>query len=75
VVRFNDVYASGYNSAGSEQIWTKFGVLPNLLSGAALTDFGHDLRRSESGNSSRNFVFFCLVSSARFHRLPVDPVS
>ena len=26
VARFNDVYASGYNSAGSERIWMKFGV-------------------------------------------------
>ena len=27
VARFNDVHAFGYNSAGSEQIWMKFGEL------------------------------------------------
>ena len=27
VARFNDVHASGYNSAGSERIWMKFGEL------------------------------------------------
>ena len=26
VARFNDVYASGYNSTGSERIWMKFEV-------------------------------------------------
>jgi len=26
-VRFNNVHASGYNSAGSERIWMKFGAL------------------------------------------------
>jgi len=27
MARFNDVHASGYNSAGSEPIWMKFGAL------------------------------------------------
>jgi len=27
VARFNDIYASGHNSAGSERIWVKFGEL------------------------------------------------
>jgi len=39
----------------------------------ALTDFGRDPCRSESGRASRNF--FCLVSNVRFHRLPVGQIS
>jgi len=27
MARFNDVHASGYNFAGSERIWMKFGAL------------------------------------------------
>jgi len=58
VARFNDVHASGYNSAGSERIWMKFGVLRVYCLELALTDFGRDPRRSESGRASGNFVFF-----------------
>ena len=31
VARFNDVHASGYNSAGSERIWMKFGYSTYIL--------------------------------------------
>ena len=57
VARFNDVHAFGYNSAGSERIWTKFGELRSYCLELALTDFGRDPRRSESGSASRFFVF------------------
>jgi len=56
VARFNDVYAFGYNSAGSERIWMKFGALRVYCLELALADFGRDLRRSESGIASRNFL-------------------
>jgi len=49
VARFNDVHASGYNSAGSERIWMKFGELRVYCLELALTDFGRDPHRSESG--------------------------
>jgi len=58
VVCFNDDHAFGYNSAGSERIWMKFGVLRVYCLELALTDFGHDprrTRRSESSSVSRNF--------------------
>jgi len=58
VARFNDVHAFGYNSAGSEWIWVKFGALRVYCLEVALADFGRDLHRSESGSASRNFVFF-----------------
>ena len=48
VARFNDVHAFGYNSAGSERIWMKFGELRVYCLELALTDFGRDPRRSES---------------------------
>ena len=46
VARFNDVHAFGYNSAGSERIWMKFGELRIYCLELALTDFGRDPRRS-----------------------------
>jgi len=57
VARFNDVYASGYNSARSERIWMKFGVPWVYCLELALTDFGRDPCRSERGTASGNVVF------------------
>jgi len=64
VARLNGVHAFGYMSAGSESISVKFGVLRVHCPELALADFGRDLRRSESGRASRNFVF-CLVSNGQ----------
>ena len=75
VVRLNDVHAFGYNSAGSERIWMKFGELWVYCLELSLTNFGRDPRRSGSGSASRNFVFFCPLNNARFHRLPVGQIS
>jgi len=55
--RFNDVHAFGYNSAGSERIWMKFGELRVYSLELALTDFGRDPRRSESGRPCGSFVY------------------
>jgi len=59
VARFNDVHAFGYNSAGSERIWMKFGELRVRCLELALTDFGCDLRacRSESGRPCGSLFF------------------
>jgi len=64
MARFNDVHASGYNSAGSKRIWMKFGALGVYCLELALTDFGRDPHRSKSRTASRNFVFFCEVNNA-----------
>jgi len=58
MARLNDVHTSGYNSAGSERIWMKFGAFRVYCLELAPADFGRDPRRSESGRASRNFVFF-----------------
>ena len=58
ISRLNGVHAFGYNSAGSEPIWIKFGALLVHCLPLALTDFGRDRRRSESERASRIFVFF-----------------
>ena len=55
VAHFNDVHAFGYNSAGSERIWMKFGVLRVHCLVLSLTNFGRDPRRSGSGSASRIF--------------------
>jgi len=47
VVRFNDVHAFGCNSAGSERIWMKFGVVRVYSLEMALADFGHTVHGSE----------------------------
>ena len=75
VVCFNDVHAFGYNSAGSERIWMKFGELRVYCLELALTDFGRDTRRSESGRPCGSFVFFCQVNNARLCPFPVSPIS
>ena len=75
VARLNDVHAFGYNSAGSERIWMKFGVLRVYCLELSLTHFGQDPRRSGTGSASRNFVVFCPLNNARFYRLPVGQIS
>jgi len=55
VARLNDVHAFGYNSAGSERIWMKYGALRVYCSELSLTNFGRDPHRSGSGSASRNF--------------------
>jgi len=49
--------ASGFKSAGCKRIWMKFGALRVYCLELALIDFGCDPRRSESRESSLNFVF------------------
>jgi len=68
MARLNGVHAFGYNSAGSEPIWMKFGA-PRLY---CLADFGRDPRRSETEQASR---FFCPVNNARLCRLLVGQIS
>ena len=75
MARLNDVHAFGYNSAGSERIWMKFGELRDYCLELSLTNFGRDPRRSGRGKASRNFVFFGPLNDARFHRLPVGQIS
>jgi len=75
VALLNDVHAFGYNSAGSERIWMKFGALGVYCLEMSLTNFEHDPRRSGSGSASQNFVFFCPLNNARFHQLPVGQIS
>jgi len=75
MARLNDVRAFGYNSAGSERIWMKFGELRVYGLELSLANFGRDPRRSGFGRKSRNFVFFCPLNNARFHRLPVGRIS
>ena len=58
VARFNDVHESGYNSAGSVRIRTKFGALRVYCLELALADFGRDPRRIESETAYGNFVSF-----------------
>jgi len=58
VARLNDVHAFGYNSAGSERIWMKFGALRISYLMLALTDFGRNPYRSVSGSASRFFFGF-----------------
>jgi len=75
VARFNDVHASGHNSAGRERIWMKFGVLQVYCLELAPTDFGRDPRRSESGTASGIFVFICPVNNERLYRFSVSQIS
>jgi len=55
VARFSDVHVFSYNSARSEQIWMKFGELREYCLELALTDFGRESCRSESGRACGSF--------------------
>jgi len=59
MVRFDGVHTFGYNSAGSEPIWMKFGAVCAHCLRLAVADFGRDPRRSES---EANFCFFFVRS-------------
>jgi len=81
VARFNDVHAFGYNSAGSERIWMKFSELRVCCLELALTDFGRDALRSDSGRPCGSFVFcrvnnarLCRFRSAKFHEICTQDV-
>ena len=47
MARFNDVHAFGYNCAGSERIWMKFGGTPSILFGAGPDRFWAQKREWE----------------------------
>ena len=73
--RFGGVHAFGYNSAESEPIWMKSGALWVHCWGLALADFERNLRSCNSWRAGRNFVIFCTVNNAWFHRFPVVQIS
>ena len=58
VARFNDVHAFGYNSAGSERIWMKFGELRVYCLELALLDFGRDPPEARAGDLAEVLFFF-----------------
>ena len=64
MARLNDVHAFGYNSAGSERIWMKFGEPRVYGLKLSLTNFERDPRRSGFGTASRNFVFLSIKQRA-----------
>jgi len=57
VARFNDVHAFGYNSAGSERIWTKFGELRVYYLELALMIMGA-IRAEAKEVDLAEFLFF-----------------
>ena len=69
VARFNDVHAFGFNSAGSERIWMKFGVLRVYCLELTLKILG--AIRAEARVGERTEIFFGPVNNARVCRFPV----
>ena len=72
---FGGVRAFGYNDAESEPICMKSGVLLVHSRWVALADFERDLCSSDSWRARRNFVVFCHVNNARFHRFSIGQIS
>ena len=61
-----------YNSAESEPIWMKFGILWAKCCGLALADFKRDPHSIATVWEAAEILFFvCLLSSARFQRFSV----
>jgi len=72
---FGGVHTFCYNSAESEPIWMKCGSLWVHCRRLDMADFRRHPPSSDSCRARRNFVFFCQVNNARFHRLPVGQIS
>jgi len=75
VAHFNDVHAFGYNFAGSERIWMKFGELPSILFEAGPNRFWARSAQKRERESLRKFGFFCQVNNTRLCRFPVSEIS
>ena len=75
VARLNDVRAFGYNSAGSERIWMKFGELRDYGLELSLANFGRVSAQKRLREEEPKFCFFCPLNKAWFHRLPVGQIS
>jgi len=72
VAHLNDVRAFGYNSAGSERIWMKFGELLSILSGAGPDRFW---ARSAQRRERERKPIFSQVNNARLYRFLVRQIS
>ena len=70
----NGVHMFGYNSTESELIWMKSAALWAHCWRLAQADFVRDLCSSDSLKGSRNFLFFCQINNAWFHRFPVRQI-
>ena len=70
VARFNDVHAFGYNSAGSERIWMKFGELPSILFGAGPDRFWARSTQNRERETLWKFCFF--LSGKQRTTLPIS---
>jgi len=66
----NGLYTLGCDSAESEPIWMKSGILWAKFWGLALTDFGLDPHSSGSLRGSRFFVFFDMWITHDFTDFP-----
>jgi len=69
VARFNDVHAFGYNCAGSERIWMKFGGTPSILFGAGPDRFWARSAQKRERETLRNF---CFLSGKQRMTLPIS---
>jgi len=70
MVRFDGVHAFGYNSAGSEPIYMKFGLLWAHCLPLVLEYFGRDPRRSDSERARQRFFVF--LSGKQRTTLPIS---
>ena len=75
IERLNDVHAFGYNSAGSERVWMKFGELRVYCLELSLTNFWARSAQKRQWEGEPKFFFFGPLNNARFHRLPVGQIS
>ena len=58
VARFNDVHVFGYNFAGGEWIWMKFGEVLSILLGAGPDRFWAQSAQKRERETLRKFCFF-----------------
>jgi len=64
VARLNDVHVVGYNSAGSERIWMKFGELGVYGSELCLTDSGPRSAQKRQRESEPKYSFLSIKQRA-----------
>ena len=74
MARLSGVHAFGYNSAGSEPIYVKFGAVGTHCLPLARQILGA-IRAEARARERADFCFFCPVNNARLYRFLVGHIS
>jgi len=75
MVRFDGVHAFGYNSAGSEPIWMKFGAFSEYIVCRWLWLILSAIRAEARARERGEVLFLCQVINERLYQFPVGQIT